>query len=197
MNERMQESLSALMDGQADELEIRRLLKESEHNPNVFASWHSYQLIGAVMRGESVSSVDLSKGIRQALDGEPMDDLQGVKMTGKTSARWPWLAASGAVAASVMLAVLVGVQWQQQQLAPAALVATNATPIANDTVSTLAPALATAQVSAAPAELSAAQQQELEQAQQKLKEYVLEHNATLDDSQQSLPFARTVKFNQE
>lgn len=197
MNERMQESLSALMDGQADELEIRRLLKESEHNPNVFASWHSYQLIGAVMRGESVSSVDLSKGIRQALDGEPMDDLQGVRMTGKTSARWPWLAASGAVAASVMLAVLVGVQWQQQQLAPAALVATNATPIANDTVSTLAPALATAQVSAAPAELSAAQQQELEQAQQKLKEYVLEHNATLDDSQQSLPFARTVKFNQE
>ena len=65
MNERTNESLSALMDGETDELELRRLLKQSEQEPQTLETWHRYQMIGALMRGEAVSPVDLSKGIRQ------------------------------------------------------------------------------------------------------------------------------------
>ena len=51
MNERINESLSALMDGEADELEVRRLLNQLEQDDELRATWHRYQLLGAVMRG--------------------------------------------------------------------------------------------------------------------------------------------------
>ena len=70
----MNESLSALMDGEADELEIRRLLNP-ESKQALFDKGHNYQLIGSILREEPATLIDLSKGIRQALDGEPMDDI--------------------------------------------------------------------------------------------------------------------------
>lgn len=75
MNDRMKESLSALVDGEADELEIRRVLNQSEHDDNLREQWGRYQLIGSVMRGEPASTTDLSRGIMQALDGVPMDEV--------------------------------------------------------------------------------------------------------------------------
>src|SRR5690554_8199578 len=111
MNERINESLSALMDGEADELEIRRLLNQDEQQ-HVFDKWSKYHLIGAVLRDQPATTLDLSKGVRQALDGEPMDDITVAPQIVQTN-KWRWLMASGAVAASVTMAVLVSVQWQQ------------------------------------------------------------------------------------
>ncbi|MEN9465654.1 MAG: hypothetical protein RL217_1835 [Pseudomonadota bacterium] len=199
MNERTNESLSALMDGETDELELRRLLKQGEQEPQMLDTWHRYQMIGALMRGEAVSSVDLSKGIRQAIDGEPMDDIQPLNPQAKRATSWPLLAASGAVAASVMLAVLVAVNFQEQPSQASLVAKHQVVPqvlnrFDNDAANEESVAVAeTTEV----ASLSPEEQQRLEQAQLKLQEYVLQHSQELERNPQAVPFTRTVKFNQE
>lgn len=191
MNERICESLSVLLDGEADELEIRRLLNQTEHDDALLEKWASYQMIGAIMRQEPVTHLDLAKGVRQALDGEPMDNVQPFPMMAKAkNNHWRWFAASGAVAASVMVAVLVGVQWQQG--------------VTGDLQNL--PAIAAAQsVNHSVVEPSAVliamdeqQQHQLEEAQRKLQEYVLQHNEQNvgNDTSSMMPFMQTVKFNQ-
>lgn len=196
MNERFHESLSALLDGEADELEIRRLLKQTEQDEELLEKWGNYQMIGALMRQEPVAPVDLAKGVRQALDGQPMDELSPMIEQPLASNTWRKLAASGAVAASVMVAVLVGVQWQQ-----GAAVDANQ-PVMVAQAPTTAPEITTS-IAGAPATmavaLSSEQQQQLEEAQRKLQEYVLRHNEQGIDAtmQPMLPFMQTVRFNQE
>lgn len=191
MNERIYESLSVLLDGEADELEIRRLLNQTEHDDALLEKWASYQMIGAIMRQEPVTHLDLAKGVRQALDGEPMDNVQPFPMMAKAkNNHWRLFAASGAVAASVMVAVLVGVQWQQGvtgdlQNMPAIAAAQSA----NHSV---------VEPSAVLIAMDEQQQHQLEEAQRKLQEYVLQHNEQNvgNDTSSMMPFMQTVKFNQ-
>lgn len=196
MNERLNESLSALMDGEADELEIRRLLNQSEQESGLLDKWANYQMIGAIMRQEPVADIDLAKGVRQVLDGKPMDELAHHPSIAKAKTNgWRWFAASGAVAASVMLAVLVTVQWQQQEVMGVQVAA----PLASTT--TAEPAvreLVATETATAMAALSAEEQQQLEQAQRKLQEYVLQHSEQSVGSnvQTMSPLMQTVKFNQ-
>lgn len=200
MNERMHESLSALLDGEADELEIRRLLNQTERDEQLFDKWANYQMIGAIMRQEAITEIDLAKGVRQALDGKPMDELnlEFTENKAQHGGVWRKLTASGAIAASVMVAVLVGVQWQQADLdnTPAPVLAAATTAVETSSKETSAsPALAMA----APVELTADQQQELEQAQRRLQEYVLRHNGqeARDAVQPMLPFMQTVRFQKD
>ena len=46
------ESISALVDNQASELELLRILKASEQDTNVKATWERYQMVGTALRGE-------------------------------------------------------------------------------------------------------------------------------------------------
>lgn len=189
MNERINESLSALMDGEADELEIRRLLNQDEQQ-QVFDKWSKYHLIGAVLRDQPATTLDLSKGVRQALDGEPMDD---VPLAPNTQVAQPnklrWLMASGAVAASVTLAVLVGVQWQQND------------PFTGKQSAQYASSMQTNPAALNVAEttmLSVEEELQLKEAQMKLQEYVLRHNdeTNTGGAPVMLPHARTVNFSQ-
>jgi len=185
MNERMNESLSALMDGETDELEVRRLLNQLEQDDELRGTWQRYQMIGSLMRGEPAAAVDLSRGIMQALDGEPMDEVSRPQQVAASSHRFRWLA-STAVAASVTLAVLVGVRMNTAD--PVALVAEQQT-------QTPAPV----QLASAPVQaLSEADAAQLEAAQRKLQEYVLQHTeqATMTGSRAAIPFARVVDFQQ-
>lgn len=54
MSEKLKESLSAVIDGEADEFELRRVLDEIGKNGELAKSWERYHLIGAVMRRERV-----------------------------------------------------------------------------------------------------------------------------------------------
>lgn len=192
MNDRIKESLSALVDGETDELEVRRVLNELDKNSELKDTWKRYQLMGSLMREESVSpaqleGVDLSKGIMQAIEGEPMDEVPARQEETSHSAqvvtprRFNWLA-SGAVAASVTLAVLLGVRLnsdiQQQELVADAQ----------------APVVEHQQVAAAPDMTP----EQLEQAQRKLQEYVLQHteNAALNTGRGMMPFARVASFEE-
>jgi sigma-E factor negative regulatory protein RseA len=48
------EAISALVDNEASELELQRILKASAQNPGVKATWLSYQRVGRALRGEAL-----------------------------------------------------------------------------------------------------------------------------------------------
>lgn len=129
------ESVSALVDGENGELDLRRILKESSENDELKRVWHRYHLAGELMRNERQAStntkpldLDFLAGIQEAIS----DDVPVV--VEKSSADFlAWRNGLGkfAVAASVALAVLVGFQYTspQQAASDAATLATNDAPL--------------------------------------------------------------------
>ena len=108
-SESLRESLSALMDDEAEQLEVRRALLAGEQDPEVRRSWERYQLVRAVMHKEPwYSGVDLSSGIAAALADEPALQARPAPK------RWASRMGRIAVAASVTVAVLVGVRMVNQ-----------------------------------------------------------------------------------
>lgn len=105
----MQESISAMVDDQVSELELRRILKQAEQDPQVYQDWERYQLVGAAMRGESVQPGNLLRGIQVAIadDGQQEDNQQGAGF-------WASLG-KVTIAASVAAVVVMGAQqnWMQ------------------------------------------------------------------------------------
>lgn len=60
MNMKASESFSAFLDGEASELDIQRMLKELDENPEALESWHGLSKAQAVMQGETVVDSALS-----------------------------------------------------------------------------------------------------------------------------------------
>ncbi len=115
-SDQLLESLSALMDGEASELEVHRVLKSVEGSEDLQKSWERYNLISSAMRREVTSSgVDLSGAIRDAIDAQESganvaQDHQTEQQGTSRGAdrRWlGWLAKSS-VAASVAAVFVVG-----------------------------------------------------------------------------------------
>ena len=119
-NSKLQESLSALMDNEASELELHRLLKAVETDDALRASWTNYHMSGNSIRGDSIARVpvDLSAQISAAIADEPTHRVHE-----RSSLASLWQAAGKlAVAASVAGAVVIGAQ-QYLQTEQAVLVA--------------------------------------------------------------------------
>lgn len=106
MSEYEKESLSALMDGETDELEMRRILKSMESDPQLAQRWQRYHLAQSVMhdRGVPVSS-QLAAGVAAALETEP--DLS---KTPETSSQWRQQLTRIAIAASVAVVAVFALQ---------------------------------------------------------------------------------------
>ena len=70
--ERLKESLSVTLDGQASELELRRVLDGVSYDDELRSTANRYQLIGDAIRGETsqFAGVDLSGGIMGAIERE-------------------------------------------------------------------------------------------------------------------------------
>lgn len=219
MKNRIRESLSALCDGECDELELRRVLNHVENDAEFREQWANFHLIGAAMRGESVDTVDLSKGIMQAIDGEPMDEVPGADQSGAstitaahgvkaseetTSTTQPrasvlpgWMV-SGAVAASVTMAVLLGARVlsvPDVTVGAADMTLAKAEAIQSAPAAVTQSSVSVASV-AADTQMSAA---ELAEAQERLKQYVLEHEdqAFGMETHQAVPYARVANFGQD
>jgi sigma-E factor negative regulatory protein RseA len=100
------ESLSALMDSEASEMEVHRLLKLTEQDPEVRERWRRYQLMRSVIKNEldADPQFDLSAQISAAIHNEqPLRTDSRLK-------RWSHGAGKVAIAASVAFAFIVGVQ---------------------------------------------------------------------------------------
>lgn len=104
--EALQESLSAVMDNEADELELRRVLNAYD-DVETRETWARYQIARAVMHKDLlIPRLDLASAVSQALADEAVP--------AKTS-RKPWRSLGRlAVAASVTIAVLAGVRLYNQ-----------------------------------------------------------------------------------
>ena len=137
--QKMNESLSALMDGEASDLEVRRVLKSED--AELDQRWQRYQLVSAAMRKESDSGfglVDLSTSISEVIANEPVfsssvefdGELQAEKITTKDKVVGLWSNIGRfAVAASVAGAVVVGVQFSPNDVSNTVATST-ATPVA-------------------------------------------------------------------
>ncbi len=58
MAQALQESLSACMDGEAQNNELRRVLDEANSSDELRRNWRCYSAISAVLRGEKLSSLE-------------------------------------------------------------------------------------------------------------------------------------------
>ena len=200
MNEQIRESLSALMDGEANELEIQRVLKHADAE-FVRSTWMRYHLVRHTLREGSAgyADIDVSAGVMAALSGEPGIDITPV-------ARWKNFlqgAASFAVAASVFAAVLVGSQFYglldtggDANGAPALAARVSTVGMVNTLGGAAVPA-GYASPALKPAQTRYADYNKM--ARQRLQRYMLSHTeeASLNVPQGMMPYARVATYKVE
>ena len=138
MTDKAREEMSALMDGEATELELHRVLKCGETDDELRASWRRYHVMRSVIRGEARNqstltgasmltnasldmSLDIATAVSQAIADEPSYDEAPERdsiasdLSGGRKGN-PWIdkvlrpLGSVAVAASVSAMVIFG--WQ-------------------------------------------------------------------------------------
>lgn len=99
LTDSVREAMSAVMDGEGSDLDVARVLKEVEENPEARAYWARLQRSrGALRSGQTEPDIDVSAGVREAL-AAPANAPRRVGPLG-----------SLAVAASVTFAVVFGGQ---------------------------------------------------------------------------------------
>lgn len=118
-NHPLAESVSALADDEASALELHRLLKASETDPEIKAVWSRYQLIGSAMRRElpAVQVGDLASRISAAIEQEDLYSSESLPAPSEASGEerrrfggWWQQLGRVAVAASVAVVAVIGVQ---------------------------------------------------------------------------------------
>ena len=195
----LQQSLSALMDNEADELELHRVLKASDE-PELRAAWTRYQVARAAMHNEAAfASIDLSGQIMAAIDAEPaltasVEDAEAIAPRKVGSMAW---LGRVAVAASVTLAVLGGVRFYNQDALPQdALVAQSEQrlPATSQAQGSVVLASYNAQGQSAPvAETVAGQESWYER---RLPSYLRQHaqQSGVNKTESGLPYARAASL---
>lgn len=106
---KMRETLSALMDDEASELELHRAMREAGEDESFNATWSRYHLAASAMRKELPldfvdSSAELRAAINMALISEPVP---------QRTPQWPQSLGRVAIAASVAVMAIFGAQQYQ------------------------------------------------------------------------------------
>lgn len=206
MSEQIRESVSALMDGEANELELERLLNQSQQS-DVRSSWIRYQLASQAMRGDhGAHNLDISAAVMAAIEAEDAAvDIADVARRHRFSIGEVLKpVASLAVAASVFAAVLVGSQLYglagaERGTDSAQQIATRNSPVGM--VNTIGGAAVNANYGA-PAMKSGRRSQHAEYnrlARKQLQRYLLPHTdeAALNAPQGMMPYARLATLRVE
>lgn len=107
MSERLRESLSAVMDGEANELELERILSRITEDDDLRQTWVRYSAVRSVNEGAHIAnlSLDVSGRVRTAIG-----DGQASSKPAAMAQRFLKPLASFAVAASVAATVVIGGQ---------------------------------------------------------------------------------------
>jgi len=194
MNDSKIESLSALMDGEIDELAIHRTLKDIDNNSELKDTWARYHIGSEAIKGtlSDFSHIDISAAVSSAIDNEEFDVDAAASNKG-------WLKAVGglSIAASVTFAVILGARFNplvdtsgDQQLASKTnieIVTPEQAPQKGRMM------IAQGQNSVTSPDLNEAQ---LEQAQERLNTYLKQHaqDTAFGQGRTAMPFARVVNF---
>lgn len=180
------ETLSAMLDGEAEELEVRRLLRDLEAQPEERQRWERYHLARAALHGEPLhSTAGFSVALRAALDAEPVSK--------GGSGGWRRAVGSLAVAASVAMVVVLGGQ-QLYGTGPGGAEQARIGPLPVGVANTIGavPVQASYGTRAVPVLQPAERTAYRELARQRLRRYSLEHaeHAALNTPAGMLPYAR-------
>lgn len=203
--DRSAEELSALMDGEVSELELRRVLNNIEQDQALCRKWSRYQLTSAVLRGQTAGrangwlDVDISARVQQAIESEPkLSQSNSGKYRAATFLSKPF--ANVAVAASVSAAVILG--WQNFAGGPSAVatgpsVASSSTVMSPVTASGSSPFMAVSQTSGPAASARVMQPEMIRYSpdlDDRLNYYLLSHssNAAANTAAGITPYARVV-----
>jgi sigma-E factor negative regulatory protein RseA len=199
MSEQLRESLSALMDDEANELELERVLSRIGDDDDLRASWSRFNGAREALSGQSrsLSRCDISKQVSSALASEQASP----------SGRWQRMmrpVASFAVAASVAATVVIGGQ-QLAQLGAGdpydggRSVAAGVSPVGFVNSLGATPVQASYGTrSAVPALQPATRTAYAELARQRMTRYSQEHaeHAALNTPQGLIPFARVPRITE-
>ncbi|RRJ85159.1 sigma-E factor negative regulatory protein [Aestuariirhabdus litorea] len=205
-DQRLRESLSAVWDSEANELELHRVLAEVHQDSELRDLAHRYRLLGAVLKQEklSPSSIDLSASIRDAIAEEAP---HGGRESSRRYGRWASRAGRVAIAASVTVAVLFGVQTYNYSLNSGSVMESGLAqapqviqqPGVIQAIDRMGASTLEAGYGESAASLSAERVEQARQyaeaiSQQRLRTYMLQHaeNSALGQYQGMLPFARLV-----
>ncbi len=112
MSGKQKESMSALMDGEASEIEIHRMLRDPDMTEELKQSFFTFQYIRQVIRSPSGGRVALDVERHGALFeriSAAVADEEGYDMATPNERRWMKPVAGFAVAASLLVAIGVGV----------------------------------------------------------------------------------------
>lgn len=223
--QRLRESLSALIDGEATELELRRVLDRLGESSELRETAINYQRIGAAIRHEpsAFANIDLSSSIRAAIADEFPPELEESAGDEKSSnqkansGKVGWIAnlTRFAIAASVAVATVVGVQsWQLANRGDAGIVSEMAdleeleAPLGNNTISSeiaasgnfgvrgIQAGLGTEPSGMTPEQISHAHGYAAQVAQARFRAYMLEHAEQASAYGGSVvPFVRAASFD--
>ena len=110
MSERLQESLSAVIDGEANELELERVLSRIGSDEELRQTWVRYSAVHTLNAGGQIAtmSLDVSQSVREAIASDGR--REGVQKSAGAAQRFLKPFASFAVAASVAATVVIGGQ---------------------------------------------------------------------------------------
>jgi sigma-E factor negative regulatory protein RseA len=190
-----QESLSALLDNETDELELRRLLAASDDGA-MRATWARYQVARAVMHKELLlPHLDLAAKVSAAL----ADETAPVVLVAARRLPWGGLGRL-AVAASVTVAVLAGVRLYNQDEITGTQLAQRSAPSMMAAPQLQGPAILAGYTPGAGVErgmqASGARTAELTWQQQRLPAYVRQHaqQAAAAGAQTAVPYARAASL---
>lgn len=201
MSEQVRESLSALMDGESEELELRRVLAHKD-TAMVNQTWRDFHRSQQAIDGQvdEFSGWDISARVSAALVDEKLEATDEYEQ-GDKQPFWLRPIAGLAVAASVMVAVVVGVQslnpaetaFSDEQPALASRVypaSVSSGAIGGVTVSAKAQSAAGLPGSQAAADF---------ESQQRLEKFMLLHteHAALNNGKGLMPYARVASFEAE
>ena len=191
--EALQESLSAVMDNEADELELRRVLNAID-DADTRATWSRYQIARAAMHKELlIPHLDITAAVSAAI----ADEVSPLK-----AGRGPWRSLGRlAVAASVTVAVLAGVRlYNQDEIAGAQLAQQTQQPAALSTPQVKGPAVLagyTESSEQAPGPMAnGVMQNQAGWHDQRLPGYLRQHaqQAALKGTESALPYARAASL---
>lgn len=108
MTDHLKQSISALLDEEVSEIEVHRLLREFDNHADLKLSWIRYAQVRAVSQGYHRLDENQHLALHERISASIADEDQH-KLDQPTGAAWRRQAAGFAVAASLVAAVLVGV----------------------------------------------------------------------------------------
>ncbi len=192
MSDIKNETLSVLMDGELDEMSLRRVLNQLDDEPELKETWSRFHLQHDVIRGDisEFSAIDISGAIHDAIEDE-------VALTSQVqpSKNW-WKAVAGlSVAASVTFAVVLGARFNplvEHQGSEQFAGKTQVQVVVPEITRVKTPTM----IAQSNGNLNAIDEESLQQAQKRLNTYLKQHaqDSALGQGRSAMPFARVVNF---